>query len=325
MDHVFLIPEFNRLADWAGLWSMEPRAFETLAGQLRRIDIAAHMKEPTPTLVSAMKKIPARNGQSVAVIEITGTLMKSQSSMGGTSTVQLRRDIRQASTDSEVSSILLAIDSPGGTVAGTDDLATEVRNARKQKPVVAHIDDLGASAAYWVASQAEAIYANSPTAVIGSIGTVATIYDSSEAAAKEGVKAFRFATGPLKGAGTEGTVLTEEQQAAFQQMVDESQKTFDAAVKRGRNMTDSQLNAVRTGGIWLGESAVAMNLIDGVRPLSKTLEEMTRASSKTPVRAGYQTSHLEDWVAAKGFKVSELSNVQLSSMAELWVREHRKI
>src|SRR5581483_9650939 len=110
-----------------------------------------------------------------------GMLMKGQSSMGGTSTVMARRDIRQAVADQDVAGILLAIDSPGGTVAGTDDLAAEVRQARTSKPVWAAIDDLGASAAYWVASQTQRVTVNSPTALVGSIGTLQVIRDLSAA------------------------------------------------------------------------------------------------------------------------------------------------
>ncbi len=281
MNDIIITPAFNRLADWVGLWAMEPLSFRCLAEQLSRIDLAAHViNEKPPEMKSALEKVPARNGQSVAIVKVMGTLMKSQSSVGGgTSTVQLRRDIRQAATDQEVSAILLAIDSPGGTSAGTDDLASEVRMAAKQKPVWAHIDDLGASAAYWVASQASQIFANSPTAQVGSIGTFMVVYDMSEAAANEGIKVHRFATGPLKGAGARGTVLTEEQRAHLQQLTDETQSSFDAGVKRGRSLTDRQLADVRTGGVWTAQNAINMKLIDGIRPLGKTLDELVKFSS----------------------------------------------
>lgn len=289
MHPMLLVPEFDRLSDWTGLWAIEPRAFDSLVSQLQRIDLAAHAAQPPMGIRSALEKVPARNGQSLAVIKVTGTLMKSQSSLGGTSTVQMRRDIRQAASDPEVSGILLAIDSPGGTVAGTDDLANEVKAARRAKPVWAHIDDLGASAAYWVASQAEFIFANSPTALAGSIGTITTVYDMSQAATMAGIKAYCFATGPLKGAGKEGTKITEEQAAYFQQLIDESQQTFDSAVRRGRGLTDKQLADVRTGAIFTAENALSKKLIDGIRPLGKTMEELSRATSgKNAVTSGYE-------------------------------------
>jgi len=280
MNDTILTPEFARLADWSGIWAMEPRAFAAHAEAIRHVDLRLHMQQPVPEARSAIEKTPAtRGGQGVAIVKVAGTMMKSQSSFGGTSTVQIRRDIRQATADPDIGGILLAIDSPGGTVAGTDDLAADVRAARRSKPVWAHIDDLGASAAYWVASQADQIYANSSTAMVGSIGTLMVVYDESEAFGKMGVRAFKFATGPLKGAGAMGTPITDEQAAYFQAMIDGSQQAFDAAVRRGRGLTDKQLADVRTGGVFLAEEAVRRKLIDGIRPLSKTLDEMARAIS----------------------------------------------
>jgi signal peptide peptidase SppA len=273
-----LVPAFARLSDYFGPWAYEPERFLAQWELIRSTDMARHMATSSPSRNSNIEMISGRGGKSVAVIKILGTLMKSQSSFGGTSTVQLRRDIRQAAADPNVSGILLAIDSPGGTVAGTADLAADVRAARKQKPVWAHIDDLGASAAYWVASQTDAIYANSPTALVGSIGTLMTVYDVSVAAEREGVKALVFATGPLKGAGAPGSVVTDEQRAYFQGLVDDAQTAFDSAVRGGRGMNATQLTAVRTGAVFPASKAVDLKLIDGIRSLEKTVEAL--AASK---------------------------------------------
>jgi signal peptide peptidase SppA len=224
-----------------------------------------------------MDMIPGKGGKTTAVIRIGGTLMKSASSLGGTSTVQLRRDVRNAATDPNVSAILLAIDSPGGAVAGTADLAADVKAATRKKPVWAHVDDLGASAAYWIASQANAIYANSPTALIGSIGTVMTIYDQSQAAEQAGVKTLVFRTGPLKGAGTPGEPITEDQTGHFQKLVNEVQTHFDHAVRSGRGMSAAQLAAVRSGGVFPADEAKSLGLIDGVRSLDSTLAALSAA------------------------------------------------
>ncbi len=276
MDRYLLVPQFSRLADWVGPWSIYPPAFDVLVATANRIDLSAHVAQEPPPLKSAMEKQPGRGGQSSAIIKMMGSLMKSQSSMGGTSTVQLRRDIRQAAADPEVSGILIAADSPGGTTAGTDDLATDIRAARKVKPVIGHIDDLAASAAYWALSQCDAIYANCRNAMIGSIGTYVSVYDQSEAFSKDGIKAHLFATGPLKGAGTPGTKLTKEQAAYFQTLTDQSQASFDDAVRRGRGLTDKQLADVRTGAVWLAEEAQGRKLIDGVQSIGKTLDMLSR-------------------------------------------------
>ena len=282
-DLLISLPAFNRLSDYLGLWAMNPLHFDALWRHAHALDMRAHMLEAV-AVKSSLQKSP--NGRGVAIIQATGVLMKSASSLGGTSTIQLRRDIRQAAADPDISGILLAIDSPGGTVSGTADLGAEVRNARKSKPVFAHVDDLTASAAYWLASQAEKVYANDSTAMIGSIGTYQIVRDLSGMAEKEGVKTHVIATGPLKGMGAPGAPVTDEQLAHVQAMVDATQTHFDAAVRKGRSLSAAELKAVRHGGLLMADDALAARLIDGVQPMSKTLAELNRvAAAYDPRRA----------------------------------------
>jgi signal peptide peptidase SppA len=203
--------------------------------------------------------------------------MKSQPSFGGTSTVQFRREVRSAANDPNVSGILLRFDSPGGTVSGTADAAADIRAARRKKPVWAFGDDLVASAAYWLASQADHFVVNNATAMVGSIGTYVAVADLSAAAEREGVKVHLFTTGPLKGLGVPGTQITDDQAAHVQRLVNETQTHFDEAVRKGRGMTATQVAAVRSGAMFPATEAVGLKLIDGVRSLESTLEALAAA------------------------------------------------
>jgi hypothetical protein len=100
-------------------------------------------------------------------------------------------------------------------VAGTEELAADVAALAKIKPVHAFIDDLGASAAYWVASQAQAVYATA-SARVGSIGVILPFIDSTEAFKQAGLKVEVFAAGKFKSAGTPGVPLTDAQRALLQ-------------------------------------------------------------------------------------------------------------
>lgn len=271
------VPTFARIDEYFGLWAIEPVSAHRMFRDAYATDFAKHLAAAMPAkpVQSSLEMIPVKGGKNIAYVKAAGTLMKQQSSMGGTSTVQLRRDIRSAANDPNVQSILLGLDSPGGTVAGTADLAAEVKAARKKKAVWAHVDDLTASAAYWVASQASAIYANAGTALIGSIGTIVTLYDQSAAAEREGVRTLVFATGPLKGLGTPGAPVTDEQASHMQTLVNEMQTHFDAAVMKGRGFTASQLDKVRTGGVFPATEALTLRLIDGIRSLDATVEALS--------------------------------------------------
>lgn len=214
-------------------------------------------------------------GDGVAQIRIDGPTAKSFGKFGEMSSVFVRKAIRAASVDQAVASILLVIDSPGGYVAGTDDLARDVAAANEVKPVVAFIEDLGASAAYWVASQAGKVYAN-PTAQVGSIGVFAVVEDFSKAAEVAGVTVHVLSTGPLKGAGAEGSPVTDEMLAAWQTEIDDTMAHFAAAVRKGRKMSPSAFAEVSTGGTWIASKAKDLGLIDGVRTLDAVVAGMPK-------------------------------------------------
>ncbi|MCC7085880.1 MAG: hypothetical protein IT427_12835, partial [Pirellulales bacterium] len=148
-----IVPYF---AQWLGVWAMEESHLSGLASAVRSLDIQAHVSDAAQRITA--KDIPGASmevSDGIATISLNGTLMKHAASLGmGTSTALARRLVRQAANDPQVRGIMLHIDSPGGTVAGTKELADEVATATQRKPVRAHISDLGASAAYWIASQA---------------------------------------------------------------------------------------------------------------------------------------------------------------------------
>jgi signal peptide peptidase SppA len=220
---------------------------------------------------------------------LTGTLQKAVSSMSdGTSTVEARRQIRQAAQDPDVGAILLAIDSPGGTVAGTADLAADVLAARKSKPVWAFADDLCASAAYWAGASADRLFANDRTALVGSIGTLSVVYDLSGAAEQAGIKALVFGTGPLKGTGAPGAPVTDAQQDYIRGMVEDAQVSFDAAVQKGRSLTDKQLADAKTGGVFGAAEALDRKLIDGIKSFDAVVNDLA-AEAKRFQRAANQT------------------------------------
>lgn len=216
----------------------------------------------------------------VAIVPISGPMMKGDSKFGGANTVQIRQAIRGALADDAVKSIMLHVDSPGGSVAGTDELARDIKRANMSKPVHAHIDDLGASAAYWVASQALKITAGY-AAEVGSIGVYAVVEDTSAQAAMEGVKVHVVSTGPLKGALEPGTTVTAEQLNYVQERVDDMNRHFQAAILRGRvNMTSDQLKEASDGRVFGAAEARKLGLIDRVQSFDEAMENVTYARRK---------------------------------------------
>lgn len=276
----FLTPPLAHLTDFLGLWAMRSDAAAVLFDQVRGGDLTARMavgmSSPSARYGSTMELVDGADGRRVAVIKATGSLMKPLSWFG-TSTIGLRRDIQSAAADKSVTGILLAVESPGGTVAGAMDLATEVKAATRKKPVWAHIDDQAASAAYWMVSQADQVWANNPTALVGNVGTIFAVLDTSGAAEFDGVKMRVFATGELKATGYPGTKLSDEQATMIQGLTDQTQVQFDAGVKAARGLSAEQMKAVRTGEIFTATRAKELRLIDGIRPFGQTLAALLKA------------------------------------------------
>ena len=276
---------------WArhvGALACVPAHVEAVVRAVRLGVIPKHVEDVTPRYAAGEGGAPAgewlgerfrpyfsRVGEGVAAIRLDGTLGKAASKFVDTSTAFVRRGLRSALADPAVASILLIVDSPGGYVAGTEDLAADVAAANELKPVVAYIEDLGASAAYWIASQAGRVFANG-SARIGSIGVFAVIEDSSKAMEAEGVTVHVISTGPLKGAGAPGAPVTDEHLAAWQAEIDDDFARFAAGIRRGRGMSGKQVEAVSTGGTWGADAAKGLGLIDGVKPLDAVIAGMPK-------------------------------------------------
>lgn len=275
------------LDQYVGAWCMHAPAFQLLAATVERMDMAAHVSSNLDAVSDHVEGDirTLRTADGLAVIPLIGMMTKYGSSLGdGFSTVAARRAIRNAAQDATVRGLVLLIDSPGGTSRGVGDLAGEVRSAAAVKPVTAFIEDMGASGAYYVASQATRVAAPK-TAMIGSIGTYMVVADYTQAYAKSGVTVHVVRAGEFKGAGYPGDAVTPGQLAEFQREVEMVNAQFLAAVSSGRRMSAAQMQAVATGQVWDAPQAMALGLVDAVETFEDTLAATLAASPSGTVRA----------------------------------------
>lgn len=266
-----------------GLLACEPRFLRSRVEAIRARLLAPRAMQDDE--VRSAPPVPyVMVGYGVAQIRIDGPMMKGFGKFGEFSTAFVRRALRAAAVDNAVGSVLLVFDSPGGYVAGTQDLANDVAAVNEVKPVYAYAEDLMASAAYWVAARARAIYANE-AAQVGSIGVFAVLTDTSAAMDAAGVKVHVLSTGPLKGAGADGAPVTPEQLAAWQVEIDDTMALFEKSVRAGRQMTPKQFAAVATGGTWIASKAKDLGLIDAIRPLDEVVARLPKPGRPRAARA----------------------------------------
>ena len=260
------------------IWEISPEAFGGIRAAVRGCTAELAIKAQERD-----ERLPLKISNGLAVIPIRGVMMKNADIwtmlMGGTSTRMAKRAVDAAAADETVKTILLVIDSPGGSVDGLAELSDAVFAARQSKRVIAQVDGTMASAAFHVASQADKIFAGRMD-VIGSIGTLLVVQDWSKAFEEAGVEVNVFKTGFFKGAGVMGSEVTDEQKAEFQRIVDEFFADFVAVVARGRGISKAEVMKSATGQVWLAADAKARGLIDGIKTVDETIARFSGPSRR---------------------------------------------
>lgn len=207
--------------------------------------------------------------KGVAMVSIAGPMQK-WDSWYGTNTRAAEVAVKAAAIDSSIRGIVLRMDTPGGSVDGLAELGDTIFSARQSKQIVAHVTGMAASAGYYAASQAHAIYAGRMD-LVGSLGTWMALYDYSEAFDKAGIKAIPISTSELKTTGLMGAPVTDAQKAELQKIVDAYGEDFKAVIARGRGIDSAKVDSMFTGEIWQAKEALGNGLIDGIQNIETTL------------------------------------------------------
>ncbi|PUE33245.1 S49 family peptidase [Limnohabitans sp. Hippo4] len=269
-------------------WALMPERLQAMSGILTRWSAGEPPSDETMFQVNTDRVLrdtrkqmaAATTGTGIAVLPLygvvtqRGNMVDDISGPGSTSTQQFTAILRQMLADDTVGQILIDIDSPGGSVYGVSELASEIVKARAQKPVIAVANSLAASAAYWIGCSASEFYVT-PGGEVGSIGVWQAHFDYSKALEEDGVKPTLISAGKFKVEGNPYVPLDEQAQAFMQSRVDDYYNAFVEAVAIGR---DVSINDVRNGmgeGRVLGaDAAQALNMVDGIATFDDVLAKM---------------------------------------------------
>lgn len=263
------------LSSLCGVWSILPEAKKAVQALTERCAM-----EPDD-MPESMKPPPMPGG--VCVIPMVGPMVK-YGGFWGCSSMETMAMVNAAAKDPACSQIMLYIDSPGGSVAGISELASAVALAGQTKPVIAQVSDLCASAAYWVASACNKVYANK-MALVGSIGVYAVVDDYSKMFEQMGISVQVVGTGDYKGMGEPGTKVTPEQIQYVRDMVNAANEQFMGAVAAGRGMDIRSVRKVADGRAFPATEAQTIGLIDKVQGMDQTLAQMVGARKGKSARA----------------------------------------
>jgi protease-4 len=200
--------------------------------------------------------IDGLSGSRIGVIDLDGAIVDAD---------KIDTQIRKFGDDSSIKAIILHIDSPGGDAAASQEIYNEVVRVRheKNKQIVASVESVGASGAYYIASGCDKIYANNAS-VVGSIGVIMEWTNYGDLLKWAKMKSVIIHAGTLKDAGDPTREMTPEEQAYFQSVVDNMYGQFIHDVAIGRHTTEDKIRPLATGQVWTGQQAIPLGLIDKI-------------------------------------------------------------
>jgi signal peptide peptidase SppA len=259
-----ILPE--KLEEITALIELKAAGFDLSAEQ---IQAAVGDKKPMPKPTGAIAVIPI-----YGVISQRLSMMDAISGGGAASTDKISQQLKQALSDPNVGSILLDIDSPGGSIFGVAELADEIYNARGEKRITAMANSFAASAAYWIATAADEFIVT-PSGQVGSIGVFMTHIDESKSLEQEGKKITMISAGKYKTEGSPSEPLTDEARAAMQDKVDTYYSMFVKAVAKNRGVSVSDVrNGFGEGRMMAAAEALKLGMVDRVGTFDQTLQRL---------------------------------------------------
>ncbi len=212
--------------------------------------------------------IPFMGRSGVAVMEITGVIG------GGARVPAYSRILEALRRDRRYRAVLVEIDSPGGTAAGSEALYHSLSRVAREKPVVAYIRGTGASGAYYISCAAHKIVAL-PSAMVGSIGVIYLRPVLEQLFQKLGVSFSVYKSGLFKDMSGFWRSPTDEEGAKFAQLIDEVYGNFVQAVASGRRMEEEKVREYATGEVFTGRGAKERGLVDELGDFDTALDMAT--------------------------------------------------
>jgi protease-4 len=208
-------------------------------------------------------------GSKIAVVDLNGVIFSPK---------QIVPQLKRFADDDSVKAIIIHVNSPGGGVAASEEIYREVKRIRdeKKKRIVASIETVGASGAYYVASATNKIYADKGS-VVGSIGVIAEWVNYGELLRWAKLNAITLKAGEFKDTGSPTREMTPAEREYMQGLIDNMHTQFIQAVADGRHAKEADIRAIANGKVWTGEQANGMKLVDEIADFEGAVKDTARA------------------------------------------------
>ena len=208
-------------------------------------------------------------GNKIGVVDLEGVIISPKIVVD---------QLKKFGDDDSIKAIILHVNSPGGGVAASEEIYREVKRIRddKKKRIVASIESVGASGAYYVSSATNKIYADKGS-IVGSIGVIAQWVNYGDLLHWAKLKDVTMKAGEFKDTGSPTRDMTPAEKEYLQSLIDNMHAQFIQAVADGRKTKFEDVKAVANGKVWTGEQALSMKLIDQVADFQAAVDDTAKA------------------------------------------------
>jgi len=208
-------------------------------------------------------------GSKIGVVELDGVIVSPK---------KVVTQLKRFGDDDSIKAIVLHVNSPGGGVAASEEIYREVKRIRdeKKKRIVASIETVGASGAYYVSSATNKIYADKGS-IVGSIGVIAEWVNYGELLKWAKLNDITMKAGEFKDTGSPTREMTPAERAYFQGLIDNMHTQFIQAVADGRHAKADDIRTLADGKVWTGEQALPLKLVDQIADFEGAVKDTARA------------------------------------------------
>src|SRR6201987_794204 len=208
-------------------------------------------------------------GDKIGVVDLEGVILSPN---------PVVQQLRKFGDDDSIKAIILHVNSPGGGVAASEEIYREVKRIRddKKKRIVAAIETVGASGAYYVSSATNKIYADNGS-IVGSIGVIAEWVNYGDLMRWAKLKPELLKVGEFKDTGDPTREMTPAERQYMQGLIDNMYGQFVSAVAEGRHAKLSEIKPIADGRVWTGKEALPLHLIDQVADFQAAVEDTAKS------------------------------------------------
>lgn len=274
----------------------------------RRLKVDADQDYHRIKILDYAQNIATTSGEfssknKIAIVYAQGEIGSGEGDVTTVGELSMRRALQDARKDEHTKAIVLRIDSPGGNALTSDLIWREIEVTKKVKPVIVSMGNVAASGGYYIACNANRIFAENNT-ITGSIGVFGLLPNFTSLTTKMGINSEQVSTNPNAADYSVFKPLADNYRFIAQEGVEKIYTTFVNRVAAGRKMTFEQVDAIAQGRVWSGSEALKIGLVDQIGGLDDALDyaaELVKTEKYKTQNYPIYEKDFEDWLSERGF------------------------